>query len=220
MDKLLNLLGLARKAGKLEIGEEPAGAAARAHDARLIVVASDAAENTIRRVRHFAEAGQCLWVQLPESKAQLGQVLGRSSCAMAAVTDVGLALAAAEKLAEKDDRFEETVEKLRIKADRAAERRREALQHEKNVRSGKKKRTESPPESPPEHRSGKKPAGTVPAGRKSEARHHAAETPYHPNRSSKERQQRRREGMKRTARARFIYSRPVKKGKGSNKDQK
>jgi len=59
------MLGLAKKAGRLEVGEEPVGAAARARDARLIVVAEDAAENTVRRVRHFADAGQCLWVKVP-----------------------------------------------------------------------------------------------------------------------------------------------------------
>ena len=36
MDKLLNLIGLAKKAGKLEVGEEPVGAAARSKHARLI----------------------------------------------------------------------------------------------------------------------------------------------------------------------------------------
>ena len=35
MDKLLNLIGLAKKAGKLEVGEEPVGAAARSKHARL-----------------------------------------------------------------------------------------------------------------------------------------------------------------------------------------
>ena len=49
MDKLLNLIGLAKKAGKLEVGEEPVGAAARSKHARLILIASDAADNTRRR---------------------------------------------------------------------------------------------------------------------------------------------------------------------------
>ena len=36
MDSVLHLIGIARKAGRLEIGEEPVGAAARARQARLI----------------------------------------------------------------------------------------------------------------------------------------------------------------------------------------
>ena len=34
-DPVLHMLGLARKAGKLELGEEPVGAVCRAHHARL-----------------------------------------------------------------------------------------------------------------------------------------------------------------------------------------
>lgn len=48
-DPILHLLGLARKAGRLEIGEEPVGAACRARQARLVLLASDAAPNTCRR---------------------------------------------------------------------------------------------------------------------------------------------------------------------------
>ena len=33
MDSVLHLLGIARKAGRVEVGEEPVGAAARAHQA-------------------------------------------------------------------------------------------------------------------------------------------------------------------------------------------
>ena len=98
MDKLLNLIGLAQKAGRLAVGEEPTGAAARARDARLILVAADAAENSVRRVRHFADAGQCLWCRIGADKDALGRAVGRSSCAMLAVTDIGFAEAIAKKL--------------------------------------------------------------------------------------------------------------------------
>ena len=113
MDKLLNLIGLAQKAGRLAVGEEPTGAAARARDARLILVAADAAENSVRRVRHFADAGQCLWCRIGADKDALGRAVGRSSCAMLAVTDIGFAEAIAKKLAEGDERFTETAEKER-----------------------------------------------------------------------------------------------------------
>ena len=204
MDKILNLLGLAKKAGRLEVGEEPTGAAARARDARLIVVAADAAENTTRRVRHFADAGQCLWVRIPAEKDQLGSALGRSSCAMAAITDIGFAQAVAEKLAEQDSQFAETAQRLAVKAERAAQRRKEAEQHEKNVRMGKKKSKEQPPV-PQEKKSGK--------NEKSEK----SAAPHRRDTSMKAREQRRREGAKRAAARRYEGSRPVKKGKGSEK---
>ena len=139
MDRVLNLIGLAQKAGRLAVGEEPTGAAARARDARLILVAADAAENSVRRVRHFADAGQCLWCRIGADKDALGRAVGRSSCAMLAVMDVGFAEAIAKKLAEGDERYAVTAEKLSVKAQRAAERRREAEAHEKNVRTGKKR---------------------------------------------------------------------------------
>lgn len=102
MNKVLNLLGLAKKAGRLEVGEEPTGAAARARDARLLLIASDAADNSFRRLRHFAEAGACLYARLPCTKDMLGKAVGRTSCAMVAVTDIGFAEAIAGKLAEED----------------------------------------------------------------------------------------------------------------------
>ena len=37
MDNALRLIGLARKGGRVEVGEEPVAAAARAHKARLVV---------------------------------------------------------------------------------------------------------------------------------------------------------------------------------------
>ena len=82
MDKLLNLIGLAKKAGKLEVGEEPVGAAARSKHARLILIASDAADNTRRRALHFGEAGECICLEIPPTKEDLGRALGRTSCAL------------------------------------------------------------------------------------------------------------------------------------------
>ena len=204
MNKVLNLLGLAKKGGRLEVGEEPTGAAARAKDARLLLIASDAADNSYRRLKHFADAGACLYAVIPCTKDELGGALGRTSCAMAAVTDIGFATAIAEKLAEDDpERYGEITEKLRVKAQRAAERRREMEQHEKNVRTGKKK---------------------APAKEKSEEKSAAKAQPKPkapPRRETqKEREKRRREGEKRERAKRFADARPVKKGKGSAKKEK
>ena len=140
MDNILHMVGLAMKAGRLEVGEEPVGAACRARDCRLILVARDAADNSFRRVRHFADAGQCLWVSVPYTKEELGQAVGRTACAMAAVTDIGFAEAIGQKLAALDpEKYGLTAEKLHVKAERAAQRRREQQAHERNVRRGGKK---------------------------------------------------------------------------------
>ena len=123
MDKLLSLLGLAKKAGRLELGEEPVGSAARVHGVRLLLLSSDAADNTARRARRFAQEGSCLLARLPADKASLGRATGRSSCAMLAVTDTGVAAAIAKKLSELDaDAYGDLAQRLSVKAARAAER--------------------------------------------------------------------------------------------------
>ena len=140
IESVLSLLGLAKKAGRLEAGEEPVGAAARARDARLILLASDAADNTARRARHFADAGACLCASIPATKDALGRAVGRSQSAMLAVTDIGFAEAVAKKLAAIDpERYGELAEKLSVKAARAAERKKEQARHDRNVRAGKKR---------------------------------------------------------------------------------
>ena len=79
---ILSLLGLSLRGGRLAVGEEPVEAVARARDARVLLLASDAADNTRRRCQHFAQAGDCLWLQLPFTKAELGQAVGRRAAAM------------------------------------------------------------------------------------------------------------------------------------------
>ncbi len=138
MSSILHLVSIARKAGKLEVGEEPTAAAARARRAKLILVAKDATDNTYRRVRHFGEAGNVTWVSTPYTKAELGGAVGRSTCAMLAVMDIGLAAAMVRGLAEEDpEKFQITMERMNAKAERALRRQQEKRQHEKNVRTGK-----------------------------------------------------------------------------------
>ena len=56
-EHILSMIGLAKKAGQVAIGEEPVGAAARAKDARVILVAQDAAPGSVRRAMSFGQAG-------------------------------------------------------------------------------------------------------------------------------------------------------------------
>ena len=139
-DPILHMLGLARKAGRLEIGEEPVGAACRARQAKLVLLACDAASNTFRRAAHFGEAGNVLWLEVPFTKAELGFALGRGSCAMLALTDVGFASSLVQKLSVRDpEKYGPAAQQLKAKADKTLQRQREKRQHEKNLREGKKK---------------------------------------------------------------------------------
>lgn len=152
--ELLSLIGLAKKAGRLEIGEEPVGAAARASQAKLIIVAADAAENTRRRASHFADAGHVKWLGVPFTKAELGSALGRATCAMAAFTDAGFAASLVKKLSAQDpERYGDAAAQLDAKAQKVLQRQREQKVHEKNQREGKRKPWAAPavpvPAAPP-----------------------------------------------------------------------
>ena len=145
-DPILHLLGLAKKAGKLELGEEPVGALCRAHHARLVLLANNAAPNTYRRAAHFGEAGNVLWLALPHTKEELGFLFGRGSVAIMALADAGLAASLVDKLAAMDpERYSPAAEQLRVKADKMLQRQREKRQHEKNLRMGKVRRDPNPP---------------------------------------------------------------------------
>ena len=162
-DPILHLLGLARKAARLEIGEEPVGAVCRARQAKLVLVAGDAAPNTFRRAAHFGEAGNVLWLSLPQTKEELGFALGRGSVAMLALTDIGFASTIVKKLAAADpEKYGAAAACLDVKAAKALQRQKEQRQHEKNLKQGKHKPWAPPPqkaEEPP------KPA-KIPAAKK------------------------------------------------------
>ena len=197
---ILSLLGLALRGGRLVMGEEPVEGVARARDARVLLLASDAADNTRRRIEHFADEGQCMWLRVPFTKEELGRALGRTSVAVAAITDIGLAAAVARRLAELDPaRYEESAARLDVKAQRAAERRAEQLAHEKNLRQGKKRVKKVPPpeEAPPpktvRSRIAGSPSGSQPKSRPSKGNRPKPRAKPNP----------------------YAHSRPVKKGKGS-----
>lgn len=143
---ILHLLGLAKRAGKLEIGEEPVGAVARSKHAKLILLASDVPSNTYRRAATFGQVGNVLQVTLPYTKDEIGSVLGRSSVAMVALTDAGFAGAIGDKLIEIDAvKYGAAASQLRNKADRTYARQKEKRQHEKNMQRGKGKPWAVPP---------------------------------------------------------------------------
>ena len=138
MHKALNYLSIARKGGLIELGEEPCGGAARAGHARLIVVASDASDHTWRRAKSYVAGTSQQCVRIPFTKDELGQAVGRSSLAMAALVDPALALAFVKAL-EGPERYRETLEELDKKSKRMRQRQDEEKAHQRNKRMGKKR---------------------------------------------------------------------------------
>ena len=102
VDKTLGLLSIARKAGKLQTGEDSVGAMLAEHRARLVLLAADAGPSITRRVRTQIEGTRQRVITLAYDKQTLGAALGRPSVAVAAFTDVSLALAFAKTLPEPD----------------------------------------------------------------------------------------------------------------------
>lgn len=135
MDKALHYLSLARKGGRAELGEEPVGAAARAAKAHLILVAKDAGDHTWRRAKSYVSGTRQQCIKVPYTKDELGFAIGRTSLAMAALTDAALALAFVNALEQPDPAVQEV---LQEKTRRQKKVRQDAKAHQRNVRKGKK----------------------------------------------------------------------------------
>lgn len=108
----LSLLGLALRGNNLAVGEEPVAEACKTRRAWLVVSADDASGNSTGRAGRMAELGGVPWVRLPWDKEALGAALGRRLCAVAALTDRGLAGALAEKLVQADGELRPALESL------------------------------------------------------------------------------------------------------------
>ena len=89
-DKVLSLIGLAKKAGKCKAGEFSVEAEIKAHKARLVIVALDASDNT---KKHYSD--MCSYRNIPivyySDKDTLGRCIGCEERAAAVILDDGFA---------------------------------------------------------------------------------------------------------------------------------
>ena len=138
MDKALNYLALAKRGRLIELGEEPVGAITRTGKGYLVVVAKDASDHTWRRAKSFVAGTDQQCLSVPFTKEELGFVVGRTSLAIAAFTDVSLALAFVKALPDQE-KVKKEAEFLEAKSKKMRQRKKEADAHKKNVRFGKKK---------------------------------------------------------------------------------
>ena len=138
MDKALNYLALAKRGRLVELGEEPVGAITRTGKGYLVVVAKDASDHTWRRAKSFVAGTEQQGLSVPFTKEELGFVVGRTSLAIAAFTDVALALAFVKALPDQE-KVKKELEFLEAKSKKMRQRKKEADAHKKNVRFGKKK---------------------------------------------------------------------------------
>ena len=137
MDRAMNYLALGRKAGLIELGEEPVGAAARAQKARLVLVARDAGDHTWRRAKSFVAGTNQLCLKVPYTKDELGMAIGRTSLAIAAFTDPAMALAFVKALPQPE-KYSEELASLEERTRRVQQRQKEAKAHQRNKQTGRK----------------------------------------------------------------------------------
>ena len=89
-DKVLSLLGLSARAGKIASGEFAAETAVKSGKAAVVIVAEDASDNT-KKLFH----DKCSFYEVPVfdygTKETLGHAIGKEFRASIAVLDAGLA---------------------------------------------------------------------------------------------------------------------------------
>ena len=136
MEKQLLLFGLMKKAGRLSVGDEPVTDALTFGSARVMALASDAAENTVRRFERLAEEVGVPVVHLRATKKELGESLGRASAAVIAVCDIGFAARFLELACAEYPENEELAaarEKMTKKAERLVEEQKKKRREEKEA---------------------------------------------------------------------------------------
>ncbi len=89
-NKLLSLLGIARKAGRLSLGNDPAIEAMKSGQTCLVLVANDLSKRTLKGVCLAAEKEQIDVLTMNETMDEIGAALGRRT-GVIAVNDAGFA---------------------------------------------------------------------------------------------------------------------------------
>lgn len=87
-DRILSMLGLCMKAGKIKSGEFSTTEAVKSYKAYLVVVANDASDNTKKEFQNM-----CSFYEVPyfeySTKEQLGRAIGKEQRSSLAVCDEG-----------------------------------------------------------------------------------------------------------------------------------
>jgi ribosomal protein L7Ae-like RNA K-turn-binding protein len=89
-DRLLSLLGLARRAGRLFLGSDAVREAARRGGCPLILLAADLSPHTVRTVRAAAEGKKVKILLLHATMDEIGCAIGKRTGVLA-INDIGFA---------------------------------------------------------------------------------------------------------------------------------
>lgn len=97
-DRVLSMLGIAAKAGKVASGEYQTEHAVKSHKAFLVIIAEDASENTKKMFQNMCRFQKVEFI-VYGSREALGHSIGKEYRSSLAVTDAGLAEAVRKKFA-------------------------------------------------------------------------------------------------------------------------
>ena len=141
-DKVLGLLGLMRRAGAIELGEDNSALTVKDGKAKLLLFSADISDSARRKAEGFCHGRSVQLVPLHYSREELGAALGVKSCAMAALTDMGFSNALMKELAaqhpeEYSGAYEESAKRLE-----KTQRRRKETAQRGGLKRNVKRRTE------------------------------------------------------------------------------
>ncbi|BGE82580.1 YlxQ family RNA-binding protein [Staphylococcus croceilyticus] len=89
-EKIFNFLGLAMRARKVKAGESVLLTEIKKQNVKLVILASDASENSIKNIQNKCETYHVPF-RIFGTRAELGQSLGKAERVNVGVTDSGFA---------------------------------------------------------------------------------------------------------------------------------
>ena len=86
-DKLLSLLGLCRRAGKIVLGNDPVIDSINQRKAKLVIVASDSSKNTAKGVLSTAHRNNVSAQVVPYTKDDISLAIGKYTAVLCILDD-------------------------------------------------------------------------------------------------------------------------------------
>lgn len=97
MNKVMNLLGLAQRAGKVQSGDFIVEKALKAKTVKLLLLASDAGPNNEKKYRHLAQVHD-VPIRSFATKEELGHAIGKELRVVIAINDEGFSKSMIENI--------------------------------------------------------------------------------------------------------------------------
>ena len=104
MNKALGMLGLAKRAGKVQSGEFQSGQAVKSGQSRLIIIASDISENGRKAIVNACRFYSVEYIEFCSSQ-ELGKAIGEDSRMVVSVNDDSFKNAILSKIERIDEQY-------------------------------------------------------------------------------------------------------------------